>query len=29
MAEWGGKCFKFTKKIMQDVNQSIQNTEEE
>ncbi len=27
MAEWRGKCFKFTKKIMQDINQSI-NTEE-
>jgi hypothetical protein len=28
MAEWRGKCFKFTKKIMQDINQSIQNAEE-
>ena len=27
MAEWRGKCFKFTKKIMQDINQSIWNAE--
>ncbi len=28
MAEWRGNCFKFTKKIMQDIIQSILNAEE-